>query len=288
MRVASDHDPAALFTGAYQHAVDCWQVPVTSVKVPTGYGATHVLSCGPEAAASAVLLPGGGATATAWKAVAAGLSGSRRVIAVDPVGQPGLSVPDSRPVSTTADLVGWLAQALDSLAVQRTALIGHSYGAWTALQYALHDPGRVTGLVLLDPTDTFAPLSLRYRLHAIAALARPSATRMRRFLAWETRGRPLDEAWLAVIAAAQGLGRMKIVIPGVPPPSQLADLHLPVLVLIAGRSRAHDPRLIARRARDRLPAATIATLPRATHHTIPVEDADQILGHIEPFLASAC
>jgi hypothetical protein len=37
-------------------------------------------------------------------------------------------------------------------------------------------------------------LSLRYRLKAIPQLARPSSQRMRRFLAWETRGQPLGPA----------------------------------------------------------------------------------------------
>jgi hypothetical protein len=59
---AGGDDPATLFARAYQHAVDRWPVPVTSVTVPTGYGATHVLNCGAETAPAALLLPGGGAT----------------------------------------------------------------------------------------------------------------------------------------------------------------------------------------------------------------------------------
>jgi pimeloyl-ACP methyl ester carboxylesterase len=282
---AVGHDRAADFARAYQDVVDHWPVPVTSVDVPTGYGTTHLLICGEQAAPAVLLLPGGGATATAWRAVAAGLSHSHRVIAADPIGQLGLSTPGDLPVRTAGDLARWLDQVLDSLAITRAALIGHSYGAWMALRYALHAPGRVSRLVLLDPTDTFAPLSLCYRFRAIPLLARPSAQRLRRFLAWETRGRPLDPAWLAVITSGQDLGRAKIVLPRRPRPGQLAGLHIPALVIVAARSRAHDPRQIARRAQDRLPDVTTATLPHATHHSIPAEDAPDLLRHIEPFLA---
>jgi pimeloyl-ACP methyl ester carboxylesterase len=278
-------DAAAAFSRAYRDAMYRWPVPVTSARVPTAYGATHVLICGADTGLPVLLLPGGGATAIAWKAVAGGLSGSCRVIAVDPVGQAGFSVPGSKPLSTAADVADWAGQLLEGLSVARAALIGHSYGAWTALQYALHAPGRVSRLVLLDPTHCFAPLSLRYRLHAIPLLARPSASRMRRFLAWETRRRQLDEAWLAVIGAGQELGRMKIVMPRSPRPAQLAGLRVPVLVIGAGRSRAHDVRRMTRRAQDCLPEVTTVTLACASHHSIPTEDAGELLGRIEPFLA---
>jgi pimeloyl-ACP methyl ester carboxylesterase len=280
-------DAAAMFSRAYRDAMDRWPVPVTSVKIPTAFGATHVLVGGTDTGLPVLLLPGGGATAIGWRAVAGGLSGRYRVIAVDPVGQAGLSVPGGTPLSTAADVTGWAGQLLDGLSVARAALIGHSYGAWTALQYALRAPGRVSRLVLLDPSDCFAPLSLRYRLHAIPLLARPGAGRMRRFLAWETRRRQLDETWLAVITAGQELGRMKIVMPRRPRPAQLAGLHVPVLVIGAGQSRAHDVRRITRRAQDRLPEVTTVTLAGASHHSIPTEDAGELLGHIEPFLSGA-
>jgi len=92
--------------------------------------------------------------------VAGGLARSHRVIAVDPPGQPAACGPSSRPPRTAAELADWLDQVLDGLALNRAALIGHCYGAWLALRYALHAPQRVSRLVLLDPTDCFAPLSL--------------------------------------------------------------------------------------------------------------------------------
>ena len=47
-------------------------------------------------------------------------------------------------------------------------------------------------------------------------------------------------------------------------------------MLVAGRSRAHDPSRVARGARTLVPEATVVELPRATHHTVPVLDAGEI------------
>lgn len=277
-------DRTELFARAYQAAVDRWPVPVASEHVPTRYGSTHVLACGSPGAPPVLLLQESGTTAVAWRDVAGGLARGHRVIAVDPPGHPGLSSPGDQPPRTAAELARWLDEVLDGLAVRRAAIAGHSYGAWLALRYALHAPERVSRLVLLDPTDCFAPMSLRYRLRAIGVLARPADSRMRRFLAWETGGRPLSEAWLAVVTAGQDLGRAKIVLPRRPSRSELAGLKPPVLVIVAGQSRAHDPRRVARSARDRLPAASVVTLPQASHHSIPAGDAGELVAHIEPFL----
>jgi pimeloyl-ACP methyl ester carboxylesterase len=277
--------PQARFARAYQDQMDRWPVPVTSRRVPTSYGQTHVLACGQETSPAILLLPGGGATAIAWRGLAAGLSARYRVIAPDPIGQPGLSIAAGEPLRSRAGLDDWLDQLLSSLAVTRLAVAGHSYGAWIALRYALHAQDRVSHLALLDPAFAVAPLSLAYRARAIPLLARPSAARMHRFLAWETRGRPLDPGWLSVAAAGHDLGRAKIVLPRRPHRRELAGLNVKVLVIAAGQSRAHNPVKILRRTRDRFPDVTTATIPQATHHTMPTQDVPELLDHLGPFLA---
>jgi pimeloyl-ACP methyl ester carboxylesterase len=277
--------PQARFTRAYQDQVDRWPVPVTSRHVPTSYGLTHILACGLDTSPAVLLLPGGGATAIAWRDVAAGLSAYCRVITPDPIGQPGPSTAAGRPLKTADDLDDWLDQLLSSLAITRLAIAGHSYGAWIALRYALHAQDRVSHLALLDPAFAVAPLSLTYRARAIPLLARPSARRMHRFLAWETRGRPLDPGWLSVAAAGHNLGRAKIVLPRRPDRRELAGLNIPVLVIAAGQSRAHNPARILRRAGDRFPEVTTATITLATHHTMPTEDVPELLDLLLPFLA---
>lgn len=275
------------FDRAYQAAADRWPVPVTSRMVPTEAGQTHVLDCGAPGAPAVLLLPGGGATALAWAGVAGVLAERFRVLAVDPVGQAGLSTRSERPFRTAADLGGWLGQLLAGLTVSRLAVAGHSYGAWLALRYALDAPGQVSRLVLIDPTGCLAPMRAAYRLRAAGLLVRPSAARARRLVAWETGGRAMDPAWLAVYAAGADLARPEIILPRRPRPGELAGLVPPVLVLAGARSRAHDPDTTTALARQRLPGARTAVLAGASHHSLPVLDAAEVASYVEGFAAGA-
>lgn len=287
MRATSTSSEQAAFSAAYQRCVDRWPIPVKSLTVTTTFGDTHLLVSGPPQGRAVLLLPGGGATATAWAAVAGRLGTERRIIAVDPVGQPGPSVASDRALRTNLDVARWCDELRDHLEETTVDLVGHSYGAWIALTYAIHSPANVRRLALLDPTDCFAPLSLVYRLRAIPHLARPRPAALRRLVAWETAGRPLQPDWLAVVTAAAACGRMHIALPKRPRPEELSRLAMPMLVVLAGHSRAHDVGAVASRARQHLANVEIAELPDATHHTIPAEGAPQLLEVLHRFLVDS-
>ncbi|OKK08240.1 carboxylesterase [Streptomyces sp. CB03234] len=259
------------FLAAYDAVLAQWPEGTGQSTVPTPYGSTHVNSHGPRNAPPVVLLHGGGATSTVWYATAAELGRTHRVHAVDTIGDPGRSVagPGDRPVRTVADLMAWLDAVLDGLGLDSAAVCGHSYGAWTGLHYALRSPRRVTRLVLLDPTNCFAGFSPRYLLRALPMLLRPTPARNRLFLEWETRGVPLDPAWLRLDAHTAGFPAARPVNGPRPSADALRTLDVPTLVLLAERSRAHDVRKVAAAARD-LPAVRTEILPGATHHALPL------------------
>ncbi|WNI25145.1 alpha/beta fold hydrolase [Streptomyces sp. ITFR-16] len=264
----------AAFLAAYDEVVAAtWPAGTTPTPVPTPYGTTHVNSYGPEDAPPLVLLPGGGATSTVWYAQAAALGRTRRVHAVDLVGEPGRSTPGERPIRTAADLNAWLDAVLDGLGADSTALCGHSYGGWIALHHALHAPGRVSGLILVDPTGCFTGFRPGYLLHALPMLIRPTAARTRAFLEWETDHAPLDPAWLRLREAAADFPSARPVTGPRPSPEALGALTVPTLIVLAGRSRAHHASRVADAAHRLLPHAKTAVLPAATHHTLPLDAA---------------
>jgi pimeloyl-ACP methyl ester carboxylesterase len=192
------------FLAAYDAVLARWPAGTTTSERVTAHGTTHVISYGPEDAPPVLLLPGGGATATGWYATAAALGRTHRVHAVDLIGEPGRSVPDDgNPLRTADDLATWLTSLLDALDLRSARLVGHSYGAWIALRYALTAPARVDRLVLLDPTNCFTGFSPRYLLRALPMLLRPTPARNAAFLRWETGGAQLDPGWrhLAALAA---------------------------------------------------------------------------------------
>jgi len=179
-------DLAAAFRARYDEALARWPDDTGAVDVPAPFGTTHVQVCGPPDAPPLVLLHGGGCTSASWFANAGALSRAHRVHAVDQPGDAGLSVPSGRPIRRPADFMAWLDGLLDGLGLESAAFCGHSYGAWLALSYALHAPGRVRRLALLDPTACFGGLAPGYRLRAVPLLARPAQARARAILTWES------------------------------------------------------------------------------------------------------
>ncbi|MFB7375536.1 alpha/beta fold hydrolase [Streptomyces sp. NPDC056222] len=167
-----------------------------------------------------------------------------------------------------------------------TSLVGHSYGAWIALRYALNAPARVDRLVLLDPTNCFTGFSPRYLLRALPMLLRPTPARNAAFLRWETGGAELDPRWWHLAALAADFPAARPVAGPRPRPARLRTLKPPTLLLLAERSRAHDIAEVAARARAALRDVETATLPKATHHTLPVGSPPETYDRVAGFLAS--
>lgn len=228
-----------------------------------------------------MLLPGGSATGLVWFANAPALGERHRIHAVDLLGDAGRAERRGRPLKNADDLTAWLDAVLDGLALTRTHLCGHSYGAWLAVTYALRAPQRVDRLALLDPTQVFAGFRPGYLLRALPTLIRPSEARARAFLAWETAGTRPDEAWQRLYALAGAVPGRKIVAGGWP---RVADLRMPVLVLLAERSRTHRAAEVAERARRALPHAEVDLLPGATHHSLPLTAPERLDARLTAFL----
>ena len=234
------------FAQAYEKVLGQWPGAEVS-DLPSAFGTTRVLSCGPIDAPPLVLLPGGGATATAWFANVAALSQVARVHAVDLPGNAGYTVVSTR---DAAALCGWLDTVLDALGRGPVDLAGHSYGGWVALTYALHAPPRVRRLALLDPTQCFAGFRPGYLLHALPLLVRPNRARTAALLRWETGGRLLDPAWTTLYGLGAELPSTGTLVTRPRPAAErLRTLDVPTLVLLAGQSRAHDVGKVAANAR---------------------------------------
>ncbi|MFF5344739.1 alpha/beta fold hydrolase [Streptomyces althioticus] len=269
------------FGRAYDELRARWPESTEERDVDTPYGPTRVHVHGPADGPPLVLLPGGSATGLVWFANAPALGRRYRVHAVDLLGDAGRTERRGVPLKGADDLTAWLDALLDGLGLTRTHLCGHSYGAWLAARYAVHAPQRVDRLALVDPTHVFAGFRPGYLLRALPSMIRPSETRSRAFLAWETGGRPLDETWQRVYALADTVPGRKLVVGGRP---RAAALRMPVLVLLAEHSRTHDAAKVAGKARRALPTAEVTVLPGATHHSLPLAEPEQLNEHLIRFL----
>ncbi|GAA3045542.1 alpha/beta fold hydrolase [Kitasatospora albolonga] len=271
------------FAAAYDALLARWPAGTAELTVPTPYGPTRVHAYGPPDGAPLLLLHGGGATGTVWYANAPALGAHHRLYAVDILGDVGRSVRAGRPLRRPADLTAWLGSVLDGLGLSATAVCGHSYGAWLAVTFARHAPQRVTRLALLDPTQVFGGFRPGYLLRALPVLLRPTETRVRDYLRWETGSSAPDPAWADLYVLGATAPRVGRPVSGrtTRPPGPA----VPTLVLFAERSRTHDAAALAARARRQLPHAEVALLPGLSHHAIPTADPSALDGRLLDFLA---
>src|SRR5215218_5264651 len=131
-----------------------------------------------------VLLHGLASNARIWDGVAPRLVGAGlRVVALDLRGHGESDQPDDG--YDFASVGRDLSSALAALELERPVLVGHSWGAHVALQYAVDRPGALAGLVLVDGG-----------LRSAAEFAGPTREDARRRLAPPRFAVPLAD-WLA-------------------------------------------------------------------------------------------
>lgn len=109
-----------------------------------------------------VLLHGAGSDRNLWDLVVPQLSRTHRVVRVE---LPGHGASPMLPEITVKRVAEVVDRALEKEKVEQAVLVGHSYGAWVALEEAVSRPKRVAAVVAIDmgtytPQDTARTASL--------------------------------------------------------------------------------------------------------------------------------
>ncbi|MDI1464736.1 alpha/beta hydrolase [Catellatospora sp. KI3] len=271
----------ARFLTAYGQALDRRWPDRTAADVPTTFGTTRVHTCGPAGATPVVLLPGAGGNALMWHRYVAELGRHRRVIAIDPVGDPGGSTQD-RPIDGPEHLTQWLGEVLTALGIGRAHLIGCSYGGWTALRYALRDPAAVASLTLLDPAG-FGKVTGRFIAWVVlGGLAGMGPRPLRHRAAGRLRNATLRDDDLMGLATAMMGFRRRLPVPPPLTDEELREVGVPMLVLLGERGQLYDAAEVARRIRT-LTGAEVEVVPGAGHD-LPMSCPDRILDRAGAFM----
>ncbi|MGH6957900.1 MAG: alpha/beta fold hydrolase [Caulobacteraceae bacterium] len=264
----------AKYLAAYEAALKDWPVPYEELDVETGLGPTHVVASGPRDAPPLILLPSFAATALVWRPNVEAFSQTRRVFAIDVIGQPGKSAARRR-IRGRGDYAGWLAETLDGLGVARAPLAGCSFGAFLAASQALATPQRVERLVLIGPVGVFSAMSWRVALQMRTApwrrrLARLTGDRPApKPSALHARAAPLhaeDAGWRRLMGAAMAESP-KASVTRAPAFSRadLARIAAPTLLLIGEHERLYEPHATLARALERMPGLEAEIVPDADH-----------------------
>jgi len=165
-------------------------------------------------------------------------------------------------------------------------VVGVSIGGWTAMNLAVHQPGKIASLTLVEPVFVFTSMSVEAILRSIPASVAWLPRSMRDdFNSWTAGGAPVAHDPVAdMIEAGMAGYRMKVPVPSLPDPASVAALRLPVLVILAGASPMHDSTAAAAEARRLLPRQTIRVYP-GTSHAINGERPAEIAADVAGLLA---
>lgn len=135
------HDGAAarvhqLLLGAA--VVETMPAPSETEDVATSFGTVRAYTWaggGEQDSPPVVPLPGRTSGAPMWAANVPKLARSRRVIALDALGDAGMSVQPA-PLTSVEDQAAWTDEVISALAPEGPHLVGHSFGGATAAVYA--------------------------------------------------------------------------------------------------------------------------------------------------------
>jgi pimeloyl-ACP methyl ester carboxylesterase len=275
-------DPAVLYRSSQGHQAvmasyqyDLRQITVDcrSLELQTRFGATHVLTAGPEEGQPVVLLHGWNTNAAGWWPQINSLAGSFRLYAPDTIGQAGRSSP-TRPPLKGPGLAQWLVDVVDSLQLDCPDFIGSSGGAWLIVKLASLVPERIRSAVLISPAGFVPlPLSLLLRFAAIGML-RPGPGTARRYL--RIMGNPVaDEAHQARHNSLLLHFKSQL-----PPPTfrdaELRRLQAPTHLLIGEFDRAFRAAKVIERACHLLPDLRSAELVPGAGHDLTHSHAELV------------
>ncbi|WP_048110011.1 alpha/beta fold hydrolase [Methanosarcina barkeri] len=142
----------------YDAVLKLWPVPFEENDIITHFGTTHVIASGSKESPSLILLHATGTSSTMWFPNIGALSSTFRVYAIDIIGEPGKSH-QSTLLRNREDCANWLGDVMQGLGLERTNIIGLSYGGWHTLNFSLFFPDRINKIVALAPGASILPFS---------------------------------------------------------------------------------------------------------------------------------
>ena len=273
---------------AYDEAMSLWPVPYQVLFVETEWGKTHVIASGPEQGPVVVLLHGLGASSTTWYKNIGALAQSHRVYAIDIIGTASKSV-CVKALANLAESVSWLNQVFDHLGIHKAHLIGHSYGGFISINFAIQCPAKIHSLILLAPAASLKSLTLQFFLRGLLMMIVPWRPIIIWVLNWfggnGSAGLSEEEPFVKQMILAIQIFKSKLKFPPrVYTDTELQRLNMPTLVMVGSREVIYDPDAALKRAETTIPACDVLKVLNAGH-ALQVDEPELVNKAILDFIA---
>jgi pimeloyl-ACP methyl ester carboxylesterase len=279
----------AEYNTIYETALKLWTVPYEEFYVPTRFGDTHVIASGPTDAAPLILFQPTGAGAIIWFRNIGPLSRHFRIYAVDTIAEVNKSIL-TRPIKSQQDFMDWIADLFSGLKIEKTDIVGNSFGGYLTLNAALYMPERVKKAVLISPAATFITMwpsfwHLFIPAHVIAPRIGSEQMILKAY-AWMWQGFPIDDYIMQLrnITALNGLPRHGP--PTVFSDDELRQIQIPILLLIGDHEMVYKPDRVIRRATRLVPNLRAEIVPNANHNA-QYTNAEAVNAKLLEFLKGA-
>lgn len=265
-KIGGFRNPAAekRYFAAYDRAMAECPEPGAVFDVETRHGTTRVYRYG-DGGTPIVLLPGLLATSACFAALIPALASRHTVYAIDTLGEAGRSV-QKVPFKEVRDRASALDDVFENLGLTGVRLVGGSTGGWHAINQAIHAPGRLDSIALLDATTVSAPFTRKVFLYGLVAAVLDSDRLWRRFLTWSAGEDVFDQPAARLVLAGIRCYRARVPFQACPAEEALRSIEVPTLALFGGRSVVHDSAAAAARLESLLPHADVEILPDAGHY----------------------
>jgi pimeloyl-ACP methyl ester carboxylesterase len=260
----------AQYIKAYEAVLSQWPVPYEEIYVPTRFGDTHVIASGAKEAPPLALLHPAGGGAVIWVRNVGPLSQHYRVYAIDTISETNKSVL-THPIRMRRqrqDFAGWMIDLLDGLQVEKTDLVGNSFGGFLAVNTILALPGRVRKAVLISPAATFVPIPAWAWHFMLANMIGPligSKKMLTDAYDWIWQDFPKDECMAQLRALCAIYGRPRHWSPNVFSDEELQKIQTPILLLIGDHEVIYKPEEAIHRATRRVAGLKAEVVPNANH-----------------------
>lgn len=251
----------------------------------TQSGRTHIIACGPKNAKPLVLLHGMHLSSTIWFSNIANLSRNYRIYAIDTIGGVGRSVV-IHPPKSRVDLACWLNDVLDGLGITQAHILGHSYGGWLALNFALSAPERINRLILLAPLGLL-PLVRQFWLKGIPAILFQRRPFITGFMKWMTvDGFVVNDLFVEQFVLGMKAFNLRYqirVLPTMFTDGELQQIKAHTLLLIGEEEVIYNPEAAVKRSKQLIRNIETEILSNASHG-LPMEQSEIVNKRILNFL----
>lgn len=274
----------------YERVREAIPTATTTRTLTTSFGATHVLSAGPEDAPPLVALHGALANSALLLRELWHLTKHFRVHVVDVLGQSVKSEDAALPLK--GDAHGrWATEVMDQLGLERANVLGVSWGGFVTLRFAALRPERIERMALLVPAGVVNGKVLEgiFKLGIPMARFRRSPTPSNRERFLNNLLTTTTDDWSDYLADAFQSYRLNMSVPPLAKPAEFASLRAPVLVIAASDDYSFPGDRLLARAKVLFPTLVHSELLAGAKHSPPTteEFRQRLAGTLATFFQGA-